>query len=140
MSARYTPLPNLNYIPTVERLMLDGGTNKQAQGTGGALTPEAAESFRTALAQSYEAAEALYQGALYMGVPKELARVHLPVGRYSRMRASMNLRNALGFQSLRGHPTAQWEIRQYAIALSTIIRDKFPRTAQLAFGPLVHSK
>jgi thymidylate synthase (FAD) len=75
--------------------------------------------------------ERLYQRALNMGVPKELARIHLPVGRYSRMRASANLRNWLGFLTLRVASGAQWEIRQYADAVGTLIKQAFPRTWEL---------
>lgn len=131
LSARYTPLPDVNYVPTVERLMMNaGGTNKQAGTVAGAgvLTPQRAEWFRSKLQEEYEAAELLYQSALQAGVPKELARVHLPVGRYSRMRASANLRNWLAFLTLRMAPNAQWEIRQYASAVGEIIAEAFPRT------------
>jgi thymidylate synthase (FAD) len=137
MSARYTPLPNENYIPSVERLMLGSdGKNRQAGTVGGAeaLTRETAEEFRRALKVSYASAETLYQDALLMGVPKELARVHLPVGRYSRMRATGNLRGWLGFLALRStakNPAAQYEIRQYADALHGVLTVKFPRTMSL---------
>jgi thymidylate synthase (FAD) len=47
------------------------------------------------------------------------------------MRASANLRNWLAFLTLRMAPTAQWEIRQYADAVSQIIRNNFPRTHEL---------
>jgi|HubBroStandDraft_2_1064218.scaffolds.fasta_scaffold06599_5 thymidylate synthase (FAD) len=130
MSARYTPLPDLNYVPTVERLMLKGGSNKQASGTGAELTLYEAELFREKLADIYRLQETIYQEALCLGVPKELARVHLPVGRYSRMRASANLRNWLAFLTLRCAPTAQWEIRQYANALAVELRKLFPRTME----------
>lgn len=134
MSARYVPLPDVNYIPTVERLLINSKTNKQAGTVKGAeeLTPEAAEWFRLELARSYERAEGLYQAALAQGVPKELARIHLPVGRYSRMRASTCLRNWLAFLTLRMDPAAQWEIREYANALGTaILAELFPRTWEL---------
>lgn len=131
MSARYVPLPDVNYVPTVERLMMQGGTNKQASSTGAMLTPERAEWFRTHLQKSYGDSEHLYQAALIAGVPKELARVHLPVGRYSRMRATANLRNWLAFLTLREASNAQYEIRQYAHAVSGIIKEKFPRTHAL---------
>lgn len=131
MSARYTPLPDVNYIPSVERLMIGSdGKNKQA-GTvagAGALTIENAISFQRGLDLMYRNAEALYQTALADGVPKELARVHLPVGRYSRMRATSNLRGWLGFLSLRMAPGAQWEIRQYAHVVGALIAERFPRT------------
>jgi len=57
-----------------------------------------------------------------------LARVHLPVGRYSRMRATSNLRGWLGFLALRMAPGAQWEIRQYANVVGELIAERFPRT------------
>lgn len=134
MSARYTPLPDVNYIPTVDRLMMGaGGTNKQAGTISEAksLTEEVAERFRSTLEEGYRLAEDTYQEALFSGIPKELARVLLPVGRYSRMRASANLRNWLGFLSLRLEESAQWEIRQYAEAISQLLTEKFPRTLAL---------
>lgn len=134
MSARYTPLPDVNYIPTVERLMVGSdGKNRQAGTIKDAevLTEEAAESFRDRLKIMYYNAEQLYQTALASGVPKELARVHLPVGRYSRMRASANLRNWLGFLTLRMAEDAQYEIRTYACALCSMLTEKFPRTLAL---------
>jgi thymidylate synthase (FAD) len=134
LSARYTPLPNVNYVPSVERLMMNAGTsNKQAGTVAGAetLSERAAEDFRNSLRHNYDEQEELYQWALKIGVPKELARVHLPVGRYSRMRASANLRNWLAFLTLRMAPNAQWEIRQYANAVGDVIAEKFPRTWEL---------
>jgi thymidylate synthase (FAD) len=134
MSARYAPLPDLNYIPTVERLMRGGGhLTKQAGSVDGAdaLTETRAETFQEVLANHYEDLENTYQLALREGVPKELARLVLPVGRYSRMRASANLRNWLGFLTLRLAPQAQWEIRQYAQAVHDVLVPLFPRTLGL---------
>ena len=133
MSARYVPLPDLNYVPTVERLLVNSKSNKQAGTVKGAeeLTEASAERFRAFLVASYEKAEQGYQEALKAGVPKELARIHLPVGRYSRMRASANLRNWLGFLTLRLPSAAQWEIRQYANAVGELVKENFPRTWEL---------
>jgi thymidylate synthase (FAD) len=140
LSARYTPLPDVNYVPSVERLMLGSdGKNKQAGTVAGAvaLTLNAAEQFQRRLGQIYSEAEDLYRWALDSGVPKELARVHLPVGRYSRMRASANLRNWLAFLTLRStakNPAAQWEIRQFADAVHVALSEAFPRTMTLFDG------
>lgn len=128
LSARYTPLPDLSYVPSVERLLQAGGANRQAGGTGTALTPDAADNFREALCDKYDDAEACYQRALSDGISKELARLILPVGRYSRMRASANLRNWLAFLTLRMDPHAQWEIRQYANVVGALVEREFPRT------------
>lgn len=131
-SARYMPLPDLNYIPTVERLMVGTSANKQAGTHGdGVLDEGSAEAFRGKLERSYDEAEHTYQWALKVGIPKELARVHLPVGRYSVMRASANLRNWLAFMTLRSHPHAQYEIRVYAEAVGKILAERFPRTWDL---------
>lgn len=133
MSARYTPLPNENYVPTVERLLINSKANKQAGMIKGAydLTPAMAEAYRQELIAHYAADEEFYQRALQMGVPKELAREHLPVGRYSAMRGSANLRNCLAFLTLRMDEHAQYEIRVFANALATIVEEKFPRTYAL---------
>lgn len=131
LSARYTPLPDVNYVPTVERLMINAGTtNKQAGTTQDALslTIENAELFQQKLRETYTATQARYEVALLLGVPKELARLHIPVGRYSRMRASANLRNWLAFLTLRMDDAAQWEIRQYANEVGKLIAAQFPRT------------
>jgi thymidylate synthase (FAD) len=136
MSARYTPLPDLNYIPSVERLLMVNQANKQAGTIKGAdeLTEEMAKLFQQMLTMQYEQQEALYQWALKTGVSKELARIHLPVGRYSRMRASANLRNWLAFLTLRMDEHAQWEIRQFANAVGVFIEETFPRTWELFIG------
>lgn len=134
MSARYAPLPDVNYVPTVERLMAGGGHLTKQAGTvrgAAAITDRTAELHVERLRRSYAAAESLYQDALAAGVPKELARIHLPVGRYSRMRASAVLRNWLAFLTLRMAPSAQWEIRQYASAVHDLLADRFPRALAL---------
>lgn len=135
MSARYAPLPDLNYVPTVDRLMLGAKAtnNKQAGTIKGAevITEEGALEFQRGLIQTYTDAELRYQAALASGVPKELARCHMPVGRYSKMRASTCLRNWLAFLTLRADPGAQWEIQMFAQAVAEICRREFPRTMAL---------
>lgn len=135
-SARYAPLPDVSYVPTVERLMMGAGQvvkNTQAGAVKGSdvLTEAAAERFRSDLRGVYARAEEIYQRALAAGIPKELAREHLPVGRYSKMRASANLRNWFGFLTLRLDEHAQWEIRQFAGAVGLFLAREFPRSFEL---------
>lgn len=137
LSARYTPLPAVDYLPTLDRVMLNaGGSNKQAGTVAGAdaLTEHAAKDWLAAIGDFYTTAEDLYQQGLCAGVPKELARLVVPVGRYSRMRASANLRNWLSFVTLRSAPNAQWEIRQFSDALAGILSDAFPKTMEIFNG------
>lgn len=131
MSARYVPLPDMNYVPSVERLMVKSGTNKQASSAGRELTLLEARLFQEGLCREYKAQQELYTLSLEVGVPKEPARLIVPVGRYSRMRASANLRNWLGFLTLRMDTHAQWEIRQYANVVGELIAMSFPRTWEL---------
>lgn len=134
MSARYAPLPELYYTPTVERVLQGGGhLTKQAAGVSGAGTPTdlIAAEFLQQLRGGYEACEAEYQQYLGWGIPKELARLIMPVGHYSRMRATANLRNWLAFLTLRLDPNAQWEIREYANAVGQLIEGHFPQTWRL---------
>lgn len=136
MSARYTPLPDENYLPTIERLMVNSKTNKQAGTVKGAgeLTEQGADAWLRDMSKFYQEAETMYQAGLMCGVPKELARLCLPVARYSRMRASANLRNWLAFLTLRMDKAAQFEIREYANAVGEIIAERFPRTWELFIG------
>lgn len=134
MSARYAPLPNDNYMPTIKRLMANSKDgNKQAGAIRGSeeMTEDEAVRFQGELQLQYDRFEEEYEKSLRFGVPKELARLGMPVGRYSQMRASTCLRNWLSFLTLRQSPQAQWEIRQYANAVAEIIKQEFPRTYSL---------
>lgn len=134
MSARYTPLPDENYIPSVERLMIGADKENRQAGTikdAAVLTEESAALYQQDLAHMYEQQERFYREWLKLGIPKELARLHLPFARYSKMRASANLRNWLGFLTLRMAGDAQWETRQYANVIHEICSGLFPRTVNL---------
>lgn len=137
MSARYIPLPNENYCPTIARIVEGAhlaAANRQAQGTV-ALQEDMIDSWLNSLRDTYELCQNVYEQGLKIGVPKELARLSTPVARYSRMRASANLRNWLGFLTLRMDQNAQWEIRQYANAVGQqLIATNFPRTWELFQG------
>jgi thymidylate synthase (FAD) len=141
MSARYTPMPDVNYMPTPERCMMVSAANKQAGAVKGAdeLTHESVLAWLEELSAVYVHAEQVYQSGLKRGIPKEVARLPVPVGRYSRMRASTCLRNWLAFLTLRSEhvasgQAAQFEIRQFANAAGDFIGERFPRTWELFAG------
>lgn len=133
LSARYTPLPDVCYVPTVERCLLPQGNNKQAQArsTEYVLDEQQVELWLGSLQELYDRAESVYKTGLDWGIPKELARCAVTVSRYSRMRASGNLRNWLHFLDLRLADNAQWEIRQFAQAVAVEVEWLFPRTYEL---------
>jgi thymidylate synthase (FAD) len=131
MSGRYTELPNLYYIPGRARLRAGGqsATNKQSSGT--TIDESVVDIAEALMEAATKNSREVYEQLLMMGVSKELARLVLPINQYSRMRASANLRNWLGFLTLRLDQSAQWEIRQYAQAVWEILGTKFPRTMLL---------
>ena len=128
MSARYAPLPELWYRPTLDRVMMKAG--KQG-GSEKELTRDLAEFFIDDMDSQCKTFAIRYKRALENGVPRELARIGMPVGWYSQMRASACLRNWLAFLTLRLDPAAQWEIRQYAQAVGKLIETNFPQTWKL---------
>jgi thymidylate synthase (FAD) len=130
MSARYTPLPDVNYMPTLERCLEVNTTNKQASAIKDSevLTHESALEWLGELADLYEHCQAVYQSGLQRGIAKELARLPVPVGRYSRMRASANLKNWLDFLTLRLDTKAQKEIRLCAGVVGSFIKHLYPKT------------
>lgn len=131
LSARYTELPDLYYIPSVERLMGGAQSKTNKQGSTGGFSEEESKYRQKIIEEATHGARVYYDQLLHLGVARELARLVVPVNQYSRMRASANLRNWLAFLTLRMAPNAQWEIRQYAKAVATIIKERFPRTYDL---------
>jgi thymidylate synthase (FAD) len=69
-----------------------------------------------------------YLGLLDSGVANEQARMVLPVGLYTQYFWTVNLRALLNFLSLRNADNAQWEIRQYAIAIEEQLKELVPIT------------
>ena len=135
MSARYIPMPDENYVPTIGDILARASAvtqNKQAQG-GAGVVPEdwMVSDWLDRLQDLYDAAQQVYEDGIDMGIPKEIARLPVPVARFSRMRASANLRNWFGFLALRMDSAAQQEIRVCANAVGEIIKARFPRSWEL---------
>lgn len=79
-----------------------------------------AESVRQDILAAQENSYREYEGMLSQGIAKEVSRVVLPVGTYSRMKWTCNLRSLMHFLSLRNSEHAQREIRDYAIAIEEL--------------------
>jgi len=147
MSARYVKMPNLHYVPSVERIISSSrkSRNRQAGGAGSLIVPvegtgkhmateeEMAREIQERIRNEQERIYTFYETMLGFGVAKEVARLDTPVSRYSRMRATGNLRGWLGFLTLRMDPHAQFEIRQFAWCVADAIATAFPRTYELFF-------
>lgn len=127
-SYRYTAAQHEEfYMPSEWRLQ--STTNKQ--GSEGALQGEPAEELNQALRQQYEAGYQLYLQALEKGVAREIARLFLPsFGLYSTGVVKFDARNLMHFLSLRTAENAQWEIRQYALAMWDFFEGLLPWCAE----------
>ncbi len=128
-SARYAQMPNLHYLPELERFQKQSTTNKQ--GSAEAFDERDAQEYREYIKLDQEAVYDHYDMMVRDGLAKEVARLNTPVSRYSKMRVKTDLRNWLGFLNLRMRPNAQYEIRMYAEAVASIIKELWPRSYAL---------
>lgn len=135
LSARYTEMPELFWLPPASEIRRQGGNNKQ-----GSLVDES-ESWTKVQEEAVDIMAAIYQRCreqyellLQMGVAKEQARAVLPVGQFTRCRMTTNLRMWLHFLGLRDDSHAQPETRALARACAGFLREAFPRTMGLFDG------
>lgn len=81
---------------------------------------------------SYQAAWNCYEYLLdEVGVAKEIARMCLPVSVYTSWYATANLRNWLGFLSLRAEDHALYEIRELAFKVEEELYKLYPITLEI---------
>lgn len=123
ISARYAELPEEFYVPAVDKITTQSANNKQ-QRTDEQLV--AAGEAQGIIRDYCEGAFEAYRTLLALGTPRELARGVLPVNTYSKMFATIDLHNLLGFIRLRDHSHAQYEIQVYAQAMLELIRPIVP--------------
>lgn len=129
VSARYTEVKDEFYIPELGRMQAQSKDNKQASGE--VLDKQDAAYCQLVIDDVYEQMHETYKGLIAKGLSRELARMVLPVGMYTEMFCSVDLRNLLHFITLRDHPHAQHEIQVYARALAELARAVAPYTFQV---------
>lgn len=127
ISARYTELPELFYVPEESSITTQHESSKQMRTH---VQHEHAELIQEIMANSCTLAFEQYRRLIEIGTPRELARSVLPVGTYSRMSATVDLHNLLHFLRLRLHEHAQYEIRVYAEAILEMITMVVPACVQ----------
>lgn len=131
VSARYTELPEEFYLPDPRLIGRQSKSNKQMRvidedeivdETMRRRRDNELNLVRAHCVQAFEN----YKYLLDKGWPRELARMVLPVNTYSHMFATVNLLNLFRFLTLRTHPHAQYEIREYANAMIKLAMDVAP--------------
>ncbi len=123
ISARYTEVKEEFYYP--EAFRVQDKMNRQGSVRSGALEQE---KLLAIYDKTIKASFAAYGELLEAGVAREMARMVLPVAQYTQFHWTINARSLLNFINLRADAHAQYEIRQYADAITEIFRSKMPWT------------
>jgi thymidylate synthase (FAD) len=125
ISRRYTEVDLEFYVPPVVREQ--AASNRQASIDPVRVDQDAA---RQLIDASNRATLEAYNRLLALGVCREQARGVLSQNLLTTFWATVDLHNLIHFLELRDSDAAQWEIRQYAVAIKTLVRPQFPNVAQ----------
>lgn len=136
LSARYGELPQEMYQPEV----LHEQSKDNKQGSGTEITGNKGKNLLSMMQFSNESVYRRYQILLQNGVAREEARMVLPVGIYTQFYITQNLHNLFHFLTLRSHPHAQYEIRVYADAIASIVKEKVPLCWEAYEDYILHAK
>ena len=123
-SARYSVLTEDYYLPHPEQIKKQSLENKQ--GRDGVVDDNIAMHTIGDIDAISSWAHDAYHEILGDRVSREIARMILPVNSYTEWYWKTDLRNLFNFLELRMNPRAQWEIQQYALAISDIVKAWVP--------------
>ena len=101
-------------------------TNKQ--GSASVLPEDTGKDLTKAEGSLQEMSRDVYRMRLDFGVAREQARKDLPLSTFTEAYWKIDLHNLLHFLTLRLSPHAQQEIREYAEALATFVKEWVPLT------------
>lgn len=124
-SGRYSIMPDEFYLPTKEVVRKQSKKNKQGRSEE-SIDSTTAEEFILDLQQTQQTLYQKYNDYLAKEIARELARINLPLSTYTEWYWKIDLHNLFHFLELRLAPTAQFEIREYAIIISEIVKDCVP--------------
>ncbi len=125
ISGRYSVMEDRFWEPQATDMRTQSTTNRQGsleQPINTDLAAQQAQQFCTDQALLYQH----YEAALQAGVAREVARVNLPVSLYTEWYWKIDLHNLLHFLALRLDAHAQKEIRVFAEAMATFVKERCP--------------
>ena len=125
ISRRYTEVDMEFYTPT--KLRAQAKIDRQASVESADFDDEA---LRKMISDHNDASFKLFETLLEKGVCREQARGVLPQNMMVTFWGTVNLGNLLHFLELRDSEHAQWEIREYAIAIKKLIKPYIPNVAK----------
>lgn len=126
ISGRYVPVSEF-YTPSNWRRQSDN--NKQA--SEGSIEDQkyAGEIFDEVMIYI----KGSYEKLLEAGVAKEQARMILPLNQYTEVYWTASFQAIMNFIELRDEATAQWEIREYALAMKELMFEIYPEITKIWF-------
>ncbi len=124
ISRRYTEVDIECYTP--EKLRIQAENNRQASVAVDDFDDAA---LVAAIRNHNQQSMAFYEQLLAAGVCREQARGVLPQNMMVTFWGTVDLSNLLHFLELRDSDHAQWEIREYAIAIKKLIKPLIPNVA-----------
>lgn len=130
-SARYSVIEDDIYLPMPKDVRAQSTKNRQGSDETKELDHGSATAFSESVNSLGMAAFTEYSAAIGKGVAKEMARIILPEGRYTKYYCKANLRNLLHFLELRMDSHAQQEIRVVADAMYALVRSVAPHAIQV---------
>jgi thymidylate synthase (FAD) len=147
MSGRFGQLPELVYVPEDDQVAYQDPKNKQGRGVlaSSAVANKFKDTIRVNALRAFEdyhqflgcadyedatstffASEEYEEIKTNGGISRELARIDLPLNTYTQWAWKIDLHNLLHFLELRLDEHAQWEIRQYAKVMATMVATLCP--------------
>lgn len=124
-STRYSEAISDNQETKPDEWRAQSTENKQGSGSG-YIGDDTRNCLSNDESNFLDYAHEIYQSRLAAGVAREQARKDLPLSTYTELYWKMDLRNLLHFLSLRMDSHAQLEIRTYANAIASIVKELFP--------------
>ena len=124
-SLRYSEAPDEFYIPKPENVRLQSITNRQG-GSDEKISPEIVDKTIKYMKEISTLAMKRYKELNGVSVARELTRSLLPVNLYTQWYWKNDLHNTFNFLKLRMDKHAQFEIREYANAMASIVKEKVP--------------
>lgn len=121
-SRRYTAEEPEFYIPAVWRRQSRGSK----QGSAGRVDQDAQSLLNARHRELLSGFADFYRLCLSLDVAREQARIDMPVCTYTRMSISVDLLNLQHFLDLRSAPDAQYEVREYAAAIRSLLCQFLP--------------
>ncbi|MCX6832766.1 MAG: FAD-dependent thymidylate synthase, partial [candidate division Zixibacteria bacterium] len=124
-SGRYSVMEDQFYVPALGEIKGQSTTNRQGRDER-EVDPELAQTFVTFLNATHRSLYDDYLRFVDAGIAREIARIGLPLSLYTQWYWKIDLHNLFHFLKLRLDEHAQAEIREYANAMSQMVKSVVP--------------